>query len=407
MTNTEKLLNALNEVDDSYLLEVDKRISSVRTARRATWSSIAAVFVLVIGSIVYMISNMAWGNAGYSVYGESAGGYFYYQIPYEGIYRYKAGGDSELLVKVKRAQYYEFLVNDIGLYYIPDEKSIYMIPHDSDEASLFFEDKELNFLNMQKHSCSDLILQLNYSDDKIYHEKEIIVDGRTGEEKCVTYEQKSHYKSDVIEELEKQGYSYEEALEKSHTTISEYIADEIDYTLENRNLKATVISDKKYYNYGTYTLTENGKQLLQDDETLFETPQRIYEDCIIFKIGEKYKEDDSALFDYYIARANGEDSKIKSTKAITAQGNTNYLYYIDDNDNLMYIDTHTSESEVLLHETELGYKDLFSDGKYVYISNHDFTERGNVIYTIACYEIEFDENGKPIDLKLIDENIIE
>lgn len=407
MTNTEKLLNALNEVDECYLMEVDKRISSVKTARRAAFSSIAAVFVLVIGSLVYMISNMALGHAGYDVYGESAGGYFYYEIPFKGIYRYTVGGDSELIVKVKRAQYYEFIVNDIGLYYIPDDKSIHMIPHDSDEATVFFEDEELNFLTMQKHSSKDLLLQLDYSDDKIYHEKEIIVDGRTGEEKCVTYEQKSYYESDVIEELEEQGYSYEDALKNSHAIINEYIADEINYTLENRNLKATAISDKKYYDYGTYTLTENGKKLLSDDEHLSDIPQRIYKDCIVFKIGKNYKEDDSALLDYYIARSNGEDSKIKSTSATTAQGNADYLYYIGDDDNLMYINTYTSENKVLKHLDELSNKNLFSDGKYIYISNHDFTESGKTIYTIACYKIEFDENNVPTHLQLIDKNIIE
>ena len=407
MTNTEMLLSALNEVDDRYLLEVDKRISSVKTRRRATFSSIAAVFVLVIGSFAFMISNTAWGNAGYGIYGESAGGYFYYEIPYDGIYRYTVGGEAELIVKVKRAQFYEFIVNDIGLYYIPDDTSVYMIPHGSDESSLFFEDEELNFFNMYKYDSKDLLLRLDYSDDEIYHEKEVIIDGKTGEEKCVTYEHKSYYENDVIEELDEQGYSYEDALENTHAIINEYIADEIDYTLENRNLKATAISDKKRYDYGTYTLTENSKKLLADDEHLSDIPQRIYKDCIVFKIGEKYEDDDSALFDYYIARANGKDSKIKSTSATTAQGNADYLYYIGDDDNLMYINTYTSESKVLQHLDELSYKNLFSDGKYIYISDFYFTKRGKTIYTIECYEIEFDENGKPTGLKLIDENIIE
>ncbi len=324
MTNAEKLLNALNEIDDRYLLEVDKRISAVKTRRRATWSSIAAVFVIFIGSFAFMISNMSWGNAGYSIYGEFGGGYFYYEIPYKGIYRYTVGGESELIVKVKRAQYYEFTANDIGLYYAPDNYSIYTIPHDSDEASLFFEDKELNFFNMYKYDSEDLLLSLNYSNDKIYHEKEVIVDGKTGEEKRVAFEEKSYYKSDVIEKLEEQGYSYKQALEKAYTIIS--------------------------------------------------------------STGER-------TFEYY--------------EKPPEQGNDEYRLRIDYNDNLTYFNKETGQKGVLLHEEYLSSKDMFGDGKNVYISSHDFTDRGKEIHTIECYEIIFDESGTPTYLKLIDENIIE
>lgn len=323
MTNTEMLLSALNEVDDRYLLEVDKRISSVKTRRRATFSSIAAVFVLVIGSFAFMISNMAWGNAGYGIHGESAGGYFYYEIPFKGIYRYTVGGESELIVKVKRAQFYEFIVNDIGLYYITDDTSVYMIPHGSDESSLFFEDEELNFFNMYKYDSTDLLLRLDYSDDEIYHEKEVIIDGKTGEEKRVTFEEKSRYQHDVIEELEEQGYTYEEALEKSYSIIS-----------------------------------STGEQMFE----YYETPHD--------------------------------------------QGNDDYIYRIEYDDDLIYLNAHTGEHDVLLHEEYLSHKDLFSDGEYIYISDFYFTKRGKTIYTIECYEIEFDKNNVPTHLKLIDENII-
>ena len=324
MTNTEKLLNALNGVDDSYLLEVDKRIRAVKTTKRATLSSIAAVFVLVIGSFAFMISNTAWGNARYNVYGESAGGYFYYEIPYKGIYRYSPGGESELLVKVKRSQYYDFLVNDIGLYYMPDDKSIHMIPHNSDEADIFFEDVDSNYLNMYKYNSTDLLLHLDYSKDSIIHQKQIVVDGKTGKEESVVFEEIIYYNSASIDQFFDQGYNDNDAIEKSKTTV---------------------------YTFGEWAI-----------EYIDATP---------------------------------------------IQGNEDYVYRIDDNDNLMYINANTGDNDVLLHESDLSYKDLFSNGEYIYISDCVISDFGNEKYIVKCYEIEFDENSKPTGLKLIDENIIE
>ena len=453
MTNTEKLLNALNGVDDSYLLEVDKRISTVRTRRRATWSSIAAIFVAIILVVVFIAKSgytpstqnnndnilstdnefeyntenntgaihqynfddnvdtddfehkggSAGGNRG--ITGVAIDGIFYYQIPYDGIYRYTQGESTKMLVKEKDPRCYDYIVNDLGLYYMTDNTSIYFISNDSDKATLFYEDKKINYFSMSRHNSTDLLLEINYSSDAFGHDKSIIVDGKTGEEKCVAYECKSHYDGALEDKLIEQGYSYEEASDKAFI-CDEYFADEIIYALGDRALKATPTSSRSPFGYCTYTLNENEEQLLHGSEIIYElSPEIVDKDYIIFRIGEN--DTDEVSLDYYIARANGEDTKLKACSAIPAQGNSDYLYYIDYDDNLIYVDAHTGESKVLTHKKDLSYKEMYSDGKYIYFEEKLYSDDGDETLIIECYEIVFDENGVPSDLKLIDENIIE
>ena len=458
MTNAEKLLNALNEIDDSYLLEVDKRICTVRTRRRATFTSIAAMFVAVVMVIVFVTTsghipnapnnnqiitntdnntddytdnelefntenktgaidqydfedNDDTQNSGSSagcsrgITGVAIDGIFYYQIPYDGIYRYTQGESTKMLVKEKDPRYYDYIVNDLGLYYMTDNTSIYFISNDSDKATLFYEDKKINYFSMSRHNSTDLLLEINYSSDAFGHDKSIIVDGKTGEEKCVAYECKSHYDGALEDKLIEQGYSYEEASDKAFI-CDEYFADEIIYALGDRALKATPTSSRSPFGYCTYTLNENEEQLLHGSEIIYElSPEIVDKDYIIFRIGEN--DTDEVSLDYYIARANGEDTKLKACSAIPAQGNSDYLYYIDYDDNLIYVDAHTGESKVLTHKKDLSYKEMYSDGKYIYFEEKLYSDDGDETLIIECYEIVFDENGVPSDLKLIDENIIE
>lgn len=456
MTNVEKLLNALSEIDDRYILEVDKRISAVKTRRRATFTSIAAVFVAIImvavfiansghipstknnidnilsteNEFVYNTENQTGATHQYDFddiddtddadhKGGSAGcsrgftavatnNMLYFEIPYDGIYRYTIGEKTELLVKEKSDSRCQYIVNDIGLYYSLDEKSIYTIPHNSNKPKLFFENNN-HLIHMRVYNSTDLLLEINYSADVFVHDKSIIVDGKTGDIKTTVYESKSRYDGKLEDELIEQGYSYEEAVNKAFT-LDEYFADEIIYTLGNRTLTATPTSDRNSFGFCTYTLSENNNQLLQVDEILHEvSPELVNKDCIIFKIGEHDIKDHLPAYDYYIARANGEDSKLKLSYAIPAQGNSDYLYYIDYfdyDDNIMYTDARTGECGTLMHQKDISYNNLYSDGKYIYIEKEDYSD-SKTKYTIECYEIVFDENGVPSDLKLIDKNIID
>lgn len=456
MTNAEKLLNALNEIDDSYLLEVDKRISTVRTRRRATFTSIAAVFVAIILVVVFIAKSgytpstqnnndnilstdnefeyntenntgaihqydfddnvdtddfeHSGGCAGCSrgFTAVATNNMLYFEIPYDGIYRYTIGEKTELLVKEKSDSRCQYIVNDIGLYYSLDEKSIYTIPHNSNNPKLFFENNN-HLIHMRVYNSTDLLLEINYSAEVFGHDKSIIVDGETGDIKTTVYESKSRYDGKLENELIEQGYSYEEAVNKAFT-LDEYFADEIIYTIGDRTLKATPTSDRNSFGYCTYTLSENSNQLLQGGEILHElSPELVNKDYIIFKIGEHDIKDYMLAYDYYIARANGEDSKLKLSYSIPAQGNSDYLYhidYFDYDDNIMYTDTRTGESSALMYQKDISYNNLYSDGKYIYIEKEDYSD-SETKYTIECYEIVFDENGVPTDLKLIDENIIE
>ncbi len=398
MTNAEKLLDVIGDVQDEYIKDVPKRISAIRNRKIIKWTSIAAVFTLIIGSFSYLLGSINWGNAGLGVTGQCAGGYFYYQIPNDGIYRYTPKGESEQLIKTKFSQRYDysFVVNDTGLFYSKGDNAVYKIPHNSDEATLFYEAPKLNELELSTHTSTDIMVLLNYYsiNNFDYCFKEIVVDGVSGKQNEILHEYRDTFDSQLYNEYIEKGYSDDDAYNKANTS-KEFDADEIEYKLGNRTLVAKNVEDGIIY-----TLEENGSTLLKEEDILWEQPEKATEDYIIFKIGESYDEVGFCFADYYIARANGKDSRITSSKAIPVQGDDDYLYYIDYDDNIMCVDTRSGEEHILMYQKDLSYKTMFSDGKYIYTADYDNETPAQ------CYEILFDENLKPYDLHLIDDDIM-
>lgn len=394
MTNKELLLDVLSDVQDEYIEDVTKRISAVKTRRYTAWTSIAAVFVLLCGSLTFMLNQMSVGRAAWSFQADSVNEYKYYEIPDDGIYRYKQGEKPTRIVKIKEDSFYEFIVNEHALYYTTDNKTVYKVPHESDEPQVFFEDADVNWLYIYAHTMNDIKLSLDYYDgiDQLngyLKIKEVILDGVTGKEKCVTYEYVSYTNFELVDEYLDQNYSDEQAMEKA-TTDSTYYAKKIIYETRNRTLNAKLNNDN------TYALTENGKVLFEFSDNYSLTPEKATSEYVIFKIGEYYDSDGFGSFDYYILRDNGEDSIVTSTEASEVEGDADFLYYIDYDDNLMCVDTKNNETYTLFHQKDLSFKDLFSDGEYICISEYDGNDAPD------NYKIIFDENGRPCDLSLVD-----
>ena len=374
MTNAELLLDVIGEIDDEYITDVERRISIVRKRRKATWSSMAAVFVVAFSVLIFTITsgyipkldnvasntilndeekytmtesdnksngsnkdswdessdehlfgeygsisdNSNTGSGAHGMYGVAFEGYFYFEVPSDGIYRYETKGNCEKLVDTTDGEWLYFIVNKNGLYYTNGKKAIYRIAHDSNTstklAGLSFA---YNIINT--YGKNDICVLTN-------SDKRIIVDGITGEEK------------------------------------SEY--------LSTVPIKAT-------------------------------------DDYMVFSKGYDYNDTDM-WWNYYIKRADGTDSSAMHTHASTPEGNDKFFFSIDYDDNLLYYDIETGTESILLNEKDLSYKDLYSDGEYIYLCEYNGEQNAKELENPPiCYKINYDNNGKPIKLTLIDDNIID
>ena len=84
-----------------------------------------------------------------------------------------------------------------------------------------------------------------------------------------------------------------------------------------------------------------------------------------------------------------------------------FLYYIDADGNIACLDRATNEAIILLEDKNYTNYDIYSDDEYVYLaSNTTGSSDIKNNETPVCYEIIKDSNGKPIELKPIDDNTV-
>ena len=99
MKKTELLLDVIGEAKDEYLQEIDSRMERVRHRRMWKRGILAACLILIVGVAVQfgVVFGGGFGaNCSYGPQGISAGGYFYYELPGDGFFRYSIEDDDEV-----------------------------------------------------------------------------------------------------------------------------------------------------------------------------------------------------------------------------------------------------------------------------------------------------------------------
>lgn len=444
MTSADMLLDVLGDIDEQYIEEIDKRISFVKKRKVISFVSVAAVFVILCTSIIPLLKlqpntslkfNMQdsesssitdnsasfdgltggyGGCSNYGITGYATCGYFYYEVPSDGIYRYTPSeGCSEKIVNIKNFDtWYDYVVNDIGLYYTPDNKILFKIEHNSDRVETLYSDADINHLTPYPYTANDIQLSINkttitQSGYKANASKNIVIDGITGEEKTTLsnitfYTNEKLYNELFNKHLEDPtSYTIEEIYELTNKT-TEYWADEVTHQLGDRTLVL-----KYNENGGGFYLTENGKRIEDYFTISGSEPIKATDDYIVFSMGQGGTATITPVYHYYIARANGNDSRVVSSSAHRPEGDSKFFYYIDSDGNITSLDVETNEKAVLKSNKNYVYYDLYSDGEYLYLFKY-IGETSAKRFDIApvCYEIIKDENGKPCELKLFDDNIV-
>ena len=437
--NTELLLDAIGDVQDEYIRETERFISRKRKARIAAISSIAAVLVIVtvITLIVRIIGQKIsvpdeydnpaaywggntdysaaedddpaeiWGgNANYSVTAETGGGYLYYEIPYDGIYRYQPGKTAVKLVDTEKREWCDYLVNDDALYFAhrnltaDRDKTVYRIPHGSDTPEVLYRDDDAKRVSMTATAGThDLCL---FIDTDEYAFKEIIIDGVTGKEKEIISSYSLTEDTEKWNELiDDDNYDVDELYDMTHTETS-YHNPRITYTVGERTI--TALMDDEDSGYFGYSLTENGKILRAGCSVI---PKKAMKNCLVFERGDiESAPDDLPQFGYYIIREDGTHNSVTLENVGDLQGNDTYWYYLDFDDNLIAFNTRTLEKSVLMHQEDLSYCQLASDGEYLYLYDYaDEQYLKEAVTPISCYKIIYNADGVPTSLELIDDDI--
>lgn len=406
MTNEQILFEIIGEINDEHIEEVDRKIRTVKHRKTTAFASLTAVFVIIAVAIVpliYMLMSPlgAGANAGHSLYGVTAGGCFYYEMPNDGIYRYTPQGESVKLVDIKLKHYwYDFTANEQGLYYtINEQPVVYKIALNSDTPQVLFEDKSAVSLSISYYDNTsiEIFTSKNSEDYADFASREFVIDTTTGEEKFTIFEYSSHINYDVYEDP----YVDHDTADENAYTDTTYTVEEVTYRLGTRTIKAIERTG------GGFTLSENGNTLLKRVDIVDYIPVKATSDFIVFSLGKGGTTLDP-VWHYYIARANGVDTRVLSTYASVPEGDDNHFYYIDYDDNLICIDVRTGETSTLLSESDLSYKDLYSDGRYIYICTYNGESSAKRLKTPpVCYEIIKDATNTPKELRIIDDNIVE
>ncbi len=410
MKKADLILNAVGDTDSKYLSEVDQFLQRQKKKRYGAIAGIAAMLVLAtVISFAVKLYHPWGGNAHYGIDGAVGGGYFYFEFPHDGIYRYTPGKASEKILDIKGRPWYDFVVNDDALFYTRWEnswdydKTIYRVPHGLDTVEVLFYDDDAKSVNLPSRAAGDdLFVVLDYDNDtQGFGYRDVIIDGQTGE---IKNEVSSFF---IIEDhalSESMMYSDIDIDEQYQMTHKESSSDDprISYTVGDR----TIIAERN--DGGTYDLLENGEKIYESWDPI---PQKMLGSSLVFSGGvtdEPTADSPDSLpkFHYLIVRPDGTRDSISLENVGELQGNDTYIFYIDYDDDLIVYDTRTSESKVLMHREELSFFDVYSDGKYIYLSRYnDESSLKDLDHPMTCYQIQYDSDGKPQSLKLIDNDI--
>lgn len=389
MTKAELLLDVIGEAQDYYVEELDEWLTSPKKRRRWIKPLVAAACVVLVSvtAVFGVRFFLSFGSncGGFATEGICAGGYFYYEVQDDGIYRYTPEKGAKRIVgnrsfwNIWNNSWYQFTANDDALYYAKGD-TIYRIAHDSTKSEILYRAEGTAEIGELYPAGAHDITAYIYDNNARVFEKKIIIDGATGEIKS--------------------------AADKISYTVGDYTYDIIR---ENDGLEG--------YSYGLY---RNGIRLLDQNDHVEPLNVQPSGDCLILTLGRNGQGFITSPSRFLIIRPDGTMRKVFSGYRFDPQGNGSYFYYLantgDDEGSIIAIDADDDAQTVLITPEELrqydiltsdvlnddDYEDmlwvyeLYSDGEYLYLSNgYD---------KIMCFSIVYD-NGVPKRIELVDDNI--
>ena len=349
----ENISDALNNIDFDMVEDVYESTQQKKKSNKSLWlkwGTVAACLCLCVMAITLnTLNRMDYFEESCSSYiGKVADGTYYYEVQREGIYSYNEANGT---TKVLSSYWFDnWSVNEYGIYYNRGT-TLYVLPHGSEKSEKLY--------SSASGSRIDFAVQPN-----------------------------GNIKVSVVGKVD-----------GKYETLQSFFLDGASGERIDGNLSETIyqIGDREIIHLRQENgcdVLENGKSILPEGMTVGNSPDA-FDDGIMFFINL----DDSDVWSYYVALADGNDYVIEIAGDPPFSIYDNYVIYLKDNE-FWCLDARNNESWKLKMDAE-EYR--------VY----EFVIDGTTIYSCApwsenqtCWKLNTDVNGKPISVSMTDENIM-
>lgn len=372
---SDELLDAIGEAKDEYIQDV--RSFQKKKSAWVKRLAVAACLCLALSGAISILVRFDFdlGASCGANPGTIVDGVYYYHEPHKGVMRYVPGGESELVLSTFWVSDWD--VNEYGIYYWRG-LSLYVRDHETGtrrklHSSNLFECTHIRF--ELRDDGNVIFIGYNKNTEVRY---ELLLDGITGE---------------VIDTvMAPVGYDdFIFAYSESHQIVG------------NREILFVPLGTKRYDSKAD--VMENGVSLLPEGMSASVYTNH-WGDALWVSLYDEINSDDTDT--YLILYADGENRIVTLPAESYCGGIGNYLFYPSYTDeyetewgSVCCTDITTGETWKLNVDTHTDdLYDLRTDGQYLY-STAPWND-GHM-----CWELIYDANGKPISIKLIEEDITE
>lgn len=362
------LYDSITNASDEFVEEA-QRVNLKRSHHRwQKWAVLAACFCLFLTGSFHVLDRLGYLSAGGGAApGTIVNGTYYYAVPHDGLYAYTPGGQSKRLLGTY--WYDTWSANEYGIYY-KRGRSLYVLPHETGKPQKLYTLSKSDGTHISFTLLDDENIALTIYNKYAEIRRDILLDGVTGEVQGTLTEPTPYSKTLV---------TYALSVFTAGTRTIHLVGDE----------------------FSTADMQENGVSILPDGFSISDRYPVHLGDNLVFR-----GDDANNPYSYpiVIIRSDGDDTFLSPNQYIDRiQGGTtdgSYLFYIRDNNTVMCMDAYSGEKWDLTADAESSFLDLSTDGEYLYTC-----APWNDIQT--CWKIVYAEDGRPIGLQLVEENITE
>lgn len=363
------LYDGITSVRDEYVEEAQRVKLKRSHLRWRKWAVLAACFCLFLAGSFHVLDRLGYFSmGGYKTFPVTiVNGTYYYMVRHDGLYAYTPGGQSKRLLGTY--WYDGCSVNEYGIYYTRG-RSLYVLPHGTKKSQKLYTSSLSESTHISFSFVGDGNIVLTTYNKHTDLQWKILLDGGTG---------------DVLETLT-EPTPYREAATTSFFSV---------YSVGNRTIHLVGVDNESY----RADIQENGVSILPDGYSVSHYSVRLG-DSLVFQANDANHPDSNPIA---IIRSDGNDTFLPLNKYVVIQDGTadgRYLFYIFYNECVMCMDAYTGEKWKLTADADFNFADLETDGEYLYTC-----APWKDIQT--CWKIGYDEDGRPVELQLVAENIIE
>lgn len=375
---TELISDMLDMLDDDLIAEADmlRRKNNVKRKWRK-WGLLAACLCLMLAGSVRTLQRFDYFRfrAGCSALpGTVADGVYYYKVLHDGVYAYRPGGEPEKLLST----FWEdgWLVNEYGLYY-QRGKSLYVRPHESGKSVKLYTAKDSTHIGFLLQPDGNVIVTAYNKHRELVSQQ--LLDGKTG---------------DVLETvMEPTPYDVYYKLGK-YSDLNHWVGGRkllLRYTEEG--------SGPEPFAHSGYRLFENGGDILPEDVFVYKGSALYSGDTLILS-GYREKESGNKTEELLIVlHPDGNDRILSVENRYYLTGTDSFLFYpyLEGVWCLSLKDGSHWELEAS-ENSGISFYDLSTDGQYLYCC-------APWSHIQECWKVEYDAEGRPTGLRLVDGDI--